>query len=155
MLERLAKNDKKYRELALKITKNKSDADDLVQDMYLKLMNTQRETITNRFIFVVMNHMYLDKKRKKKREISLQDIQGYKDVFTSEDCNENELLTLFKQELASIDYIRRELLIEGTYKSTRELASKYDINHVKVWRKQDSAKEELKNKFNKTYKKYK
>ena len=155
MMELLCKNDSKYRELAFSITGNKRDADDLVQNMYLKLMNSKKESFTDGFIYVVMNHMFIDEKRKKKKEICATDIQGYKELFTSEDCNENELLTLFKQELENLDYISRELSIEGTYTSIRKLADKYDVNYMSVWRKQRDAKEQLKNSFKDTYNKNK
>lgn len=154
-MEILCKNDKRYRELAFSITGNKRDADDLVQNMYLKLMNSKKESFTDGFVYVVMNHMFIDAKRKKKKEICESDIQGYKELFVSEDCNESELLTLFKQELDNLDYISRELAIEGTYTSIRKLADKYEVNYMNVWRKQQEAKSILKHKFKDTYNKNK
>jgi len=38
-INELAKHDTKWREIAFKITWDKTKADDLVQDMYLKLMD--------------------------------------------------------------------------------------------------------------------
>ena len=71
MLEYLAKKDSRWRELALTITKDKSQADDLVNDMYLKLHGTEKKEVTDGFIFFILRNMFLDGKRKKKKEIPL------------------------------------------------------------------------------------
>mgnify|MGYP000992851106 FL=1 len=65
ILKELSDHDKKWREIALNITKGDKDlADDLTQQMYLKLMNYKKFNVY--FVAVTLKNLYLDTFKGKK-----------------------------------------------------------------------------------------
>ena len=65
MLEQLAKQDQLWRIYALKICGCTIKADDLVQEMYLKLHNHKKE-ISKVFVYRTLKSIFIDQCRKKK-----------------------------------------------------------------------------------------
>jgi DNA-directed RNA polymerase specialized sigma24 family protein len=59
MLEQLAKRDKDWRKMAYQICGDKMTADDLVQDMYIKMANCQKE-VNEYYIIRVMINLFKD-----------------------------------------------------------------------------------------------
>ena len=59
MLHQLAKKDSKWREIALKICKDKMLADDIVQEMYLKLANNKKQ-INDFYVIIVIRNLFID-----------------------------------------------------------------------------------------------
>lgn len=65
MLEQLSKNHEEWIKYAINICGNKNDANDLVQDMYLKLHDSQKE-ISKSYVYCVLKNIFLDNYRKQK-----------------------------------------------------------------------------------------
>ena len=70
MIEILAKKDSYWRKMAFNICKDASTADDLVNDMYLKLHDCKKE-INDGYVYRVINSIFIDSKRKTKNTIDL------------------------------------------------------------------------------------
>ena len=85
MLKHLAKKDKYWREIALKICKDKMLADDLVNDMYLKLYEVKKQ-ISDFYVIITIRNLYYDYLRDKKKTVS---INNFYDV--TQDDNSFEL----------------------------------------------------------------
>ena len=64
-INELAIHDTKWRTIALKITGNKMSADDLVQDMYLKLMEVDKD-INDYYVTMTLKSIFIDGIRKSK-----------------------------------------------------------------------------------------
>jgi hypothetical protein len=64
MIEELAKNDLKWRKIATRITNgNRSLADDIVNEMYLRRMDNDRgQPITEYYVILTMKSIYLNQK---------------------------------------------------------------------------------------------
>jgi RNA polymerase sigma factor (sigma-70 family) len=65
MVEKLAVNHKQWINYALKVCGNLDDANDLVQDMYLKMHTIDKE-VNSSYIYCVIKNIYLDQYRKNK-----------------------------------------------------------------------------------------
>lgn len=79
MIEKLAVNHKQWINYALKVCGNLDDANDLVQDMYIKMHTIDKE-VNSSYIYCVIKNIYLDQYRKNKvRE---------KTIFIQEDFEE-------------------------------------------------------------------
>jgi len=65
MIEKLAVNHKQWINYALKVCGNLDDANDLVQDMYLKMYTIDKE-VNSSYIYCVIKNIYLDQYRKNK-----------------------------------------------------------------------------------------
>jgi RNA polymerase sigma factor (sigma-70 family) len=65
MIEKLAVNHKQWINYALKVCGNLDDANDLVQDMYIKMHTIDKE-VNSSYIYCVIKNIYLDQYRKNK-----------------------------------------------------------------------------------------
>ncbi len=65
MIKKLAVNHKQWINYALKVCGNLDDANDLVQDMYLKMHTIDKE-VNSSYIYCVIKNIYLDQYRKNK-----------------------------------------------------------------------------------------
>lgn len=143
ILNELSKKDKEWRKAAFVICKDKILADDLVQDMYLKLMN--RTKWNDYFVFITLRNLFLDHLRKQK-DIRLEELHYLEDrteVFEPDD-EEQKILDAFDK----LDWVQKELLLErANGMSLRDIQKRYNINYGYTYRETTKAKEEiLKNK---------
>ena len=65
MIDKLALNHNQWIKYALKVCGNLDDANDLVQDMYLKMYTIDKE-VNSSYIYCVIKNIYLDQYRKNK-----------------------------------------------------------------------------------------
>tara|TARA_R110000868_G_scaffold102972_1_gene283629 strand:- start:788 stop:1252 length:465 start_codon:yes stop_codon:yes gene_type:complete len=130
MLDQLCKRDSEWRKMALFFCKNKEDADDLVQDMYVKFANYNKP-LNDNYIFFALKSLFIDSKRKQGKciEISIDDLSNFKQL-NNEYCLETDTfneITLHKVD--KLPYFERELLKITTQEiSQRELARQTNIN---------------------------
>ena len=123
MLEQLSKDDKKWRKIAYNICKDKSLADDLVQDMYIKMhedCEKSYDEINDFYVWVVMKNIYLHILRKGKKEISIECFSNIADL-------EDDQLKLVKRKEVSdalelLDRWDREILLHTSETSLRKLS---------------------------------
>jgi len=64
-INELVEHDAKWRTIAAKITGNKMSADDLVQDMYLKLMDKDKD-VNDYYVTLTLKSIFIDMIRKEK-----------------------------------------------------------------------------------------
>jgi len=102
MIDKLALNHKQWINYALKVCGNLDDANDLVQDMYLRMYKIDKE-VNSSYIYCVIKSIYLNQYRKNKvREKTifiqeeLEEQNEYIDLTIAYDEALNELKT-YKQ----------------------------------------------------------
>ena len=129
MLEQLAKKDNLWRKIALTICKDKYLADDLVQDMYLKLADNKKQ-INDFYVIITIRNLFIDYCRESKRFIDITESTG-----TTFD---NEGLTDEEQNIINIanklDFWKLELLDMSQEHSLRDLEERYNINYGFIYR---------------------
>ena len=134
-LKEIALHDSKWRSIALKITKNEAHADDIVQDMYLKLADKE-EGVTDYYITLTLKSIFIDNYRKKENKLNYAgQLEQYREI---EDNNDDFEATDKEQELLdkidSLSYTQKELLEESYDRSLRDIGDTYNINYVYVHR---------------------
>ena len=65
MIEKLAQHHEDWVRYAISVSGNRDDANDLVQDMYLKLYDCDKE-INKSYVYCVIKNIFLDNYRKQK-----------------------------------------------------------------------------------------
>lgn len=142
ILEELSKKDKEWRKAAYVICKDKMLADDLVQEMYFKLMN--RTKWNDYFVFITLRNLFLDHLRKQK-DIRLEELHYIEDrteIFEPDD-EEQKILDAFDK----LDWVQKELLLErANGMSLRDIQKRYNINYGYTYRETTKAKDIIKNK---------
>ena len=74
MLKEISKLDSEWRKIALKICGNKYLADDLVNDMYLKMHKIKPKNFNKHYISYSIYHQFLNYINKNKNTIYLEDV---------------------------------------------------------------------------------
>ena len=130
MLERLAKRNDDWRNLAYRICGNYDHAQDLVQQMYLKLADYKR--VNDAMVAITIKNLWLDLLKKKNREVGI-------DSFHSLPYGENTFEPSDKQieylnRFDDLPMVQKELIQESFDKSTREIGREFNINYCYVHR---------------------
>lgn len=123
MLTTLAKKDKVWRKLAYNLTKNKQQADDLVQDMYLKLANETKQ-LNDYYVYLTIKHLFYHSKRGI-NTISIEDIQHLQ---IDETTITEERIFIDKQ-LNKLPLFKREILLLTHEKSLRDCEKEVGISY--------------------------
>jgi len=148
MLERLSKRNDEWRNLAYRICGNYDHAQDLVQQMYLKLADYKR--VNDAMVAITIKNLWLDLLKKKNREVGI-------DSFHSLPYGENTFEPSDKQieylnRFDDLPMVQKELIQESFDKSTREIGREFNINYCYVHRQIHKG---LKNILKENYKEYK
>ena len=130
MLERLSKRNDDWRNLAYRICGNYDHAQDLVQQMYLKLAVYKR--VNDAMVAITIKNLWLDLLKKKNREVGI-------DSFHSLPYGENTFEPSDKQieylnRFDDLPMVQKELIQESFDKSTREIGREFNINYCYVHR---------------------
>jgi RNA polymerase sigma factor (sigma-70 family) len=126
VLEELSKKDEYWRQIAFKICKDKYLADDLVNEMYLKLYNNEKASI-DWYVIIVIRNLFIDF-TKQRIEISVDEITP-KEINNTFEIDDNEL-----ELIKGLKWWERELLELSFDHSLRELGEKLNINYAFIHR---------------------
>ena len=126
MLELLAKKDNYWRQIAYKICKDKYLADDIVNDMYLKLADNEKAK-NDFYVVIVIRNLFID--TTKERKYITIDENFTKEANTNYELDDNEL-----QLIDSLEWWERDLIELSHDYSLRELGKKLNINYAFIHR---------------------
>ena len=140
ILNELSKQDKKWRQIALNICKDYDLAQDLVQEMYLKLMN--RTKFNDYFVAITLRNLFLDT-LKKRKNVRLEELHYLEDQSYIFEPNDEQKAIL--DEFDKLDWVAKELMLERIDKSLREIERVFNINYGYAYRETTKAKEQIKN----------
>ena len=133
ILNSVSKKDVKWREIALKICKNKQDADDLVQEMYLRLYNYKVEKWNYSFIILVMWNLFKDSKKSKYK--TTEYLEDYETVTNNENFSFNDRELFILSEINKLSKYEQKLLELNYDLSTCKIAGNLDVCRIGLHRK--------------------
>jgi DNA-directed RNA polymerase specialized sigma24 family protein len=125
VLDILAKKDAYWRKVAFNICKDKYLADDLVNDMYLKLANNEKAS-NDFYVIIVIRNLFLDS-TKKNKEVNIEDLLLQTE--SSFELDDNEV-----KAISNLKWWEKELLELSNDYSLRELEKKLNINYAFIHR---------------------
>jgi DNA-directed RNA polymerase specialized sigma24 family protein len=123
----LSKKDSYWRSIALKICRNKFMADDIVQEMYLKLCNNDKDK-NDFYVIIVMRNIFLDTIKKNKMFLDV-DNYDFKDNDITFEIDDNE-----KELIEGLKWYEKELIEMSYDKSFHEIQRELNINYQFVRR---------------------
>jgi DNA-directed RNA polymerase specialized sigma24 family protein len=140
MLKEISKLDDQWRKIALKICGDKSTADDVVNDMYLKIYDLKPKKWNKYYISYTMLHIFLNKKKKNKKTLYLEDVD-----IANKQCDDQQLKQRYRllDILKELDFFDREILMHTHENSLRKKAKVLNISHVKLHYQKKLAMEKL------------
>lgn len=132
MLEELCKKDKQWRELAFAICKDKSLADDLVQDMYIKSLRYEKP-LNDSYIYFIIKSLFLDHCKSKRSNVNIDDLHFLKDNKSTFEINDSELEILLRYD--KLNWKQQQLIEESYDKSLRQIEKEFPmINYAFAYR---------------------
>lgn len=139
-LNLVSKKDKYWREIAFNYSKDKMLADDLVQDMYLKMLNVKKP-VNDWYIIYAIRNLWLDhcRKKSKSKTLLLDDISILKSNESDFEPTDEEYELLLRAN--NIKYHQREFLEENYNNSIRKIGEKYKVNYGFVYQELKKARE--------------
>lgn len=133
MLNELSKKDKLWRDVAFRITNNKDSADELVQEMYIKMKNSTLDItkLNDNYFKISLVNLFKDSKRGIYKTVSIDD--HLKPIVTKEDnfsYTDREFFMIKK--LSEED---KKLLLLSYDKSVRHIAEDFKCSYVTIYRR--------------------
>lgn len=130
MLNELVKRDKDWRKITLKICGDKSLADDLVNDMYLKMHKLQPEETKTAYIVYALYHLWFNHMKKDKKTAYLEEVDYIETINNDYTTEVRIKVDSILNELGLFD---REILLHTHEKSLRKTADTLKMNYGKVF----------------------
>lgn len=137
MLEVLATKDSFWRKIAFSICKDRMLADDLVNEMYLKLADCTKE-INDFYVIVTIKNLFLQE-IKGKKTVSIEKFYN----FTSSEVF--ELDDFEKEVIDNIYWVAREYIERSEKQSLREMGKELNTNYAFIYRTIKKEKEKWQN----------
>ena len=142
MLEELAKRDKDWRKMAFHICKCHDTADDIVQDMYLKFANYDKN-VNDFYIYFAIKSIWLDRLKDKKTK-TVELIDNFNIFADTYDFDLDEIKEITLKKVKHLPFFERELLIVTTQEmSQRELSRQTGINLLVIQKTVKKTKKEI------------
>lgn len=127
MLDKLCKQDARWRNVAFVICKDKDLADDLVQEMYIRVINSGYTKTNSTLIYRIITNLFINYCRDKKEcRLSEEYYLSSNDSRFEPDDQEQEMLDKIKE----LEWQKQELLAESYDRSLREIEAEYNINYA-------------------------
>ena len=143
ILNSVSKKDAKWREIAFNICKDKQDADDLVQDMYLRLYNYKVENWNYSFVILVMWNLFKDKKRSYYYRNTVTYLDFYELVTKDEEFSFNDDDLLILEQIKKLSEDDRKLLELNYDLSASRIAKNLDVCRIALYRKLINIRKEI------------
>ena len=154
LLDKLVKDDARWRMIALKLCGNKEMADDLVQDMYLKV--AEYKSINASFVYKTIKSLYIDNLRERKNaRIEEHNYLECTDKSFEPNDYEQDILNKFDE----LYWTDQDLIRESYDRSMRQIQKMYPMINYSYAQRQilKSIKEilgkDFEDKYNNTRKK--
>jgi RNA polymerase sigma factor (sigma-70 family) len=139
LINTLAKDDAKWRGIALSITKDVDEAEDIVQEMYLKFSednydNDKYLKVGDGLVILVMRNIWIDRIRKRETSKTVRIGEDYdiKDNLSDFDVNDED--KVYVERFNELPMRQQELILESYDFSVREIADRHNINFMYVQR---------------------
>ena len=137
-LQEVSKKDAKWRNIALSLCKDKEIADDIVQEMYIKVKDY--EEVNDSFVFKVIKHIFFDL-CKQPTPVELND--NFTDETKDTSLSDEDLFIL--NDFKLLPFHQRIFLKEiANGKSLRDIEKETGINYGFVHREVTKARDILK-----------
>jgi DNA-directed RNA polymerase specialized sigma24 family protein len=155
MIEALSSNHDEWLKIALHICKNPYLADDLVQEMYLRIHKyPPKKPITNGYIYVIIKNCFRDQCKAEQIYTQLNE----RTLQQPEDVTNNAYFSLLDRldtEVNKLHWYNKELIIRTQSQSPRKIQAETGINYQHIYRNCSKTEDKLRERLEDDYNAYK
>ncbi len=139
LINKLAEDNDKWTNIALSITKDYDEAQDIVQDMYLKFSsdnydNDKYEKVGDGLVILVMRNIWIDRIRKRETSKTVRIGEGYDVEDLISDFEVTDKDNIYIKRFNELPMRQQEIILESYDFSVREIADRHNINYRYVHR---------------------
>jgi len=127
MIEKLAQHHEEWVRFALKVCGNRDDANDLVQEMYLKMHDSQKE-VNHSYIYCVIKNIFLDQYRKNKVK---EKTVFYQEEYT-EQSEEIDFTAAYEESLKELKTYKQLIVNFSTKEGVNNFARQSGISKATI-----------------------
>ena len=142
MLKELSKHNNFFKSVAINICKDAQLADDLVQEMYIKIYETNSTILNPKYYAIqIIKNLFIKECNRNKPiyiEDCLLDIEDSITAFNPDDT-EDEILCKAK----NLNFLQLNLLKESYDKSLREIEKEFDVRYITAHRELKKARKTI------------
>lgn len=138
MIHELSKQDNKWREIAFKICKNKMLADDLVNEMYLKLFDCKKQ-INDFYVIITIRNLFYDYVKQDNKKVDLDLFYDFEADNYKFELDDREI-----EILNSLTWLEKGYLELSFDLSLREIGKELNTNYGFVYKVIKKAKDKIK-----------
>ena len=117
--------DAKWRNIAQKMCGDYDEAEDIVQEMYLKLMH-RTDIQVDWFVIMTMRNLWLNGKAKNKED---RFPENFIEQGTTESFEPDDEQQVYLDRFAELPFLEQEIIEESYYRSLREIGEEFNINY--------------------------
>lgn len=140
MIEYISKKDNQWRSIALSICKDKMLADDIVQEMYIKVYDCQKE-INDFYVIRIIRNLFLDHVKAKKN-VSINEFYHLEEKNNNFEPTDYELEII--KQCEKLPFLQNGLLKESYDLSVRQISKKYKhIDYGLIHRELNKARQTI------------
>lgn len=118
--------DAKWRAIAEKMCGDYDTAQDIVQEMYLKLMH-RKDIQVDWFVVMTMRNLWLNGKKKNREDRFPED--WVETSGTTEQFEPNDEQQVYLDRFAELPFLEQEIIEESYDRSLREIGDEFNINY--------------------------
>jgi DNA-directed RNA polymerase specialized sigma24 family protein len=141
LLEELCKKDAKWREISFKICKDRMLADDIVQDMYIKLADNKKQ-INDFYVIIVIRNIFLDHIKKEKLKVSIDKFYNLESGNNTFEIDDEQ-----KKLIENLYWVAKDYFVMSFDMSLRQMAKELNTNYGFIYRTMKKEKDKIKNKL--------
>jgi RNA polymerase sigma factor (sigma-70 family) len=143
MLEKLALKDTQWRNISYSICKDRMLADDLTQEMYLRLMHINKE-INDFYVILTIKNLYIDFLKQQSKTIPLGKLDfSFETKINDFSLTDKEIEIL--NDFNNLKFYEREIIELASEKSLRKIAKEYNLHYAFVFRTKRDALNKITN----------
>jgi len=154
MIATLSKNHSEWLKIAFHICKDLYIANDLVQDMYLRIHKyPPKKEINNFYIYVIIKHCFYDHCKNEKQYTQLNE----RTLEQSEDVTNEayfSFLDRLDDELDKLHWYKKRLILNRQEESPRVIQKKTGINYMHIYRNCNKTEDHLRIQLEASYNAY-
>ena len=154
MIATLSENNSEWLKIAFHICKDSYLANDLVQDMYLRIYKyPPKKEINNFYVYVVIKNCFYDhlKNENQYTQLNERTLEQAEDVTNQAYFS---LLDRLDDELDKIHWYKKRLILNRQEESPRVIQKKTGINYMHIYRSCNKTEDDLREQLKKSYTEY-
>lgn len=142
VLNDIVKKNNQWVSYAYSISRDKHLANDIVQEMYLRVFYIKKE-INERYVMKIIKNIFFDLKKKKKNRVIFVESKYLESIADEEGFSIDDRQKKIIDNFEKLDDYHKDLIIESYDKSLRKMQKEFGVNYGHIYRELKKARKKI------------